>query len=100
MINVTLFIFTAKDKLKLHRKHVTSGGKAPPDFTENDTNILRIIGESPVYIGVRDGTFDTGVERTVMNCTTGNSVKGSLKTSLLPATSEMVEALNTGTFTL
>ena len=79
---------------------MTSGGKAPPNFTENDTNILRIIGESLVYIGVRDGTFDTGVERTVMNCATGNSVQDSLKTSLLPATSETVQALNTGTCTL
>ena len=76
---------------------MTGGGKAPADFTENDINILRIIGESLVYAGVKDFTFDTRVERTFQLCETSTGVQhGSVKSTLLPVTSEMIQALNSG----
>ena len=38
------------------------GGPIPPDYTENDIAILRILGDSQMYKGVRKLNHDTPVE--------------------------------------
>ena len=65
----------------------------PPDYTENDIAILWILGELPVYKGVREVNHDTPVE-----VGGGITPDDAFAVNRRPVaqTSSMVQVLNSG----
>ena len=50
--NVPYLVILAKKKKLKHTKHVTGGGPPLPNYNNTDLEVLRIIGDSPVFTGV------------------------------------------------
>ena len=67
----------------------------PPDYTENDTAILRILGDSPVYKGVRELNHDTPVEVKVGGGITPDDAF-AVNGRPVAESSSMVQVLNSG----
>ena len=56
------FLFLAKTKLRAHREHETGGGPPPPAYNDLDLTVLRILGETPSFVGVIERETDSGIE--------------------------------------
>ena len=93
-----IFISTAKEKSRLHKKHVTGGGPPPPDYNEMDLAILRILGDSPAFKGVPvddDDDLDSTIEVTKDPSVTDSMLK-KCNALAVGRTSSVVKALNSG----
>ena len=71
------------------------GGPMPPDYTDNDIAILRILGELLVYKGVRELDHDTPVEVKVGGGITPDDAF-AVNGKPVAESSSMVQVLNSG----
>ena len=95
---IFIFIFLAKEKLQLHKKHETGGGPPPPDYNEMDLAILRILGDSPAFKGipVDDDDMESTFEVTKDTSVTEKMLK-KCNALAVGRTSSIARALNSGT---
>ena len=79
------------------RKYLTGGGPCPAEYTDNDLFILQILGETPVFKGIKDNPYDTPIKVTATKGVNDADAR-AYGTMLRSETSSLVMALNSDKF--
>ena len=87
--------FSAKDKSGAIWEHKTGGGPQPSQLNDIDWAILRILGDSPAFKGITDGSHDSKVEMTRTYRMVDHMAE-RCNTQVVAETPSLTKAMNTG----
>lgn len=79
------------------QKYLTGGRPCPAEYTDNDLFILQTMGETPVFKGIKDNSYDTPIEVTATKGVNDADAR-ACGTMLRSETLSLVTALNSGKF--
>ena len=91
-------IFVARNKKKLWGKHITCNPPPCAVFNEQDLAILRILGETPAFRGIRNCGFDTPIVMAVPTNRSQAVVAIQCRAGVENGASNITTALNTGQY--
>ena len=90
------FCISARTKNRLWGKHVTGNPAPCPIFNDQDLAILRILGDTPSFKGVKGRKFDTPiVMSTDSQRTTFRNVR-ACRADVVATSSNITKSINTG----